>query len=236
MKVRAAYRRAARSPSRLGEAYEAQQVLPSDYPSFGEEPLTSPKSVGMRMLTFLRDCDEIKYLQERLNGEVSSDHERRLLGKRSGQTSAVTVEMILLAVLVCAQVHKSFRRTDLLRTLIGLHEDVARKVGLIDSDGILFVPSYKAFAYQLLRLEAVLCEGWTVQTGWLATVHCDLRWLVQTLIKASIPRKMRRMIRHVAVDGTAVQSWDTEPTDHRKGTRPVTPWVRSEPRPLTPTS
>ena len=24
--------------------------------------------------------------------------------------------------------------------------------------------------------------------------------------------------------------------DHRKGTRPVTPWVRSEPRPLTPTS
>ena len=53
MKLRAAYRRSARSPSRLGEAYEAQQVLPSDYPSFGEEPLTSPKSVGTRMLTFL---------------------------------------------------------------------------------------------------------------------------------------------------------------------------------------
>ena len=209
MKLRAAYRRAARSPSRLGEAYEAQQVLPSDYPSFGEEPLTSPKSVGMRMLTFLRGCDEIKYLQERLNGEVSPDHKRRMLRKRSGQTSAVTVEMILLAVLVCTQVHKSFRRTDIVRTLIGLHEDVARKVGLIDSDGILFVPSYKAFAYQMLRLEAVLCEGWTAQTGWLAPVRCDLRWFVQTLIKASIPREMRRMIRHVAVDGTAVQSWGT---------------------------
>ena len=31
-------------------------------------------------------------------------------------------------------------------------------------------------------------------------------------------------------------SRDTGSTDHRKGTRPVTPWVRSEPRPLTPTS
>ena len=209
MKLRAAHRRAARSTARLGEAYEAQQVLPSDYPSFGEEPLTSPKSVGMRMLTFLRGCDEVSYLQERLNGEVSDGHERRLLGKRRGQTSAVTVEMVLLAVLVCAQVHKSFRRTDLLRTLIGLHEDVARKVGLIDGDGILFVPSYKAFAHQVLRLEEVLREGWAVQTGWFATVHCDLRWFVQTLIKASIPRKMRRMIRHVAVDGTAVYSWGT---------------------------
>ena len=124
--------------------------------------------------------------------------------------------MILLAVLVCTQVHKSFRRTDILRTLIGLHEDVARRVGLIDSDGILFVPSYKAFAYQVLRLEAVLCEGWTAQTGWLAPVRCDLRWFVQTLIKASIPRKMRRMIRHVAVDGTAVQSWGT----WRRGSHP----------------
>ena len=165
----------------------------------------------MRMLTFLDGGgrDVVEHIQERLNGEVSPDHERRVLRRRQGQKSAVTVEMILLAVLVCAQIHKSFRRTDILRTLIGLHEDVARKVGLIDSDGILFVPTYKQFVWQMQRVESVLAEGWTTYTGWLTPVRCNLRWFVQALIKASVPRKARRQIRHVGVDATSVRSWGT---------------------------
>ena len=212
MKLRAARRRAARSTLRLGEAYEIQQVLPSDYPTEFDELLTSSRSVGMRMLTFLRSgCgDVVERIQERLNSEVSPDHERRVLRERQGQKSAVTVEMILLAVLVCAQLHKSFRRTDILRTLIGLHEDIARKVGLIDSDGILFVPTYKQFVWQMQRVESVLAEGWTARNGWLTTsASCDLRWFVQALLKASVPRKVRRQMRHVAVDATSVRSWGT---------------------------
>ena len=211
MKLRAARRRAARSTLRLGEAYEIQQVLPSDYPTEFDEPLTSSRSLGMRMLAFLHGCDSdvVGRIQERLNSEVSPGHERLLLRERPGQKSAVTVEMILLAMLVCAQVHKSFRRTDILRTLIGLHEDVARNVGLIDSDGTLFVPTYKAFVWQMRRVESVLAEGWTAQTGWLTPVRCDLHWFVQALMKASVPRKVRRQIRHVGVDATSVRSWGT---------------------------
>ena len=213
MKLRAARRRAARSPLRLGEAYEIQQVLPSDYPTEFDELLTSSRSLGMRMLAFLARlrfrCRRThpgaseQRSQPRPRAAAAQGATRPEVRGHCGDDSARDAG--------CAQVHKSFRRTDILRTLIGLHEDVARTVGLIDSDGTLFVPTYKAFVWQMRRVEAVLREGWTVhQPGWLTTsVRCDLHWFVQALMKASVPRKVRRQIRHVGVDATSVRSWGT---------------------------
>ena len=212
MSRRAKHRRAARGSIRP-EALDAQRVLPDDHPYRLDEPLESSLALGTRLLALIRHSKAAEAIQLRLNSltELDERGDSVLCGPRPGPRAQVTVEMLLLATLICAHKLKSYRRTDLSRALVGLHPDVARKVGLIGSDGDLIVPSYKLMLRQLLRMETVLRAGWAVveragHPDERRTRH-DLRWLTQTLIKATIPKKQRERVNHVVVDSTHVRSW-----------------------------
>ena len=192
-------------------------MLPDDHPYRLDEPLESSLALGTRLLALIRMASRSKAasdaIQLRLNSltELDERGDSVLCGPRPGPRAQVTVEMLLLATLICARKLKSYRRTDLSRALVGLHPDVARKVGLIGSDGDLIVPSYKLMLRQMLRMETVLRAGWTVveRAGQPdeRRIRHDLRWLTQTLIKATIPKKQRGRITHVVVDSTHVRSW-----------------------------
>ena len=165
------------------------------------------------MLHLIRNSGVVDPLEARLNGLVDNTRERRLLGPRPGQRSRVTVAMMLLAILLSALCERSYRRSDLLRVLSGLHADVARRVGLIDADGNLVVRHYKTVLRQVHRMESVLRDGWTVveHEGTPAekrTVY-DMRWFVRSLIRASVPESVLAQVRHVAVDSTNINSWAT---------------------------
>ena len=167
----------------------------------------------MRMLTYLRHPGDnfVKQLQERMDRVVDSDDGNRLGERHPGRRSQVTAEVMLLVVLLCAQVLRSFRLTDLSRVLAGLDADVAREVGLVGPDGEIVVPSYNSLWRQMTRLIEALREGWTVveREGQPdeRRVRYDMEWLIAAMVKASIPRRERRNIRHLVVDGTGIRSW-----------------------------
>ena len=169
----------------------------------------------MRMLTYLRHPGDnfVKQLQERMDRVVDSDDGNRLGERHPGRRSQVTAEVMLLVVLLCAQVLRSFRLTDLSRVLAGLDADVAREVGLVGPDGEIVVPSYNSLWRQMTRLVEALREGWTVveREGQPdeRRVRYDMEWLIAAMVKASIPRRERRNIRHLVVDGTGIRSWGT---------------------------
>ena len=120
----------------------------------------------------------------------------------------VTVEMMLLAILIAADLKKSYRRTDISRVLLGLHAEVAMAVGLIDGDSNLIVPPYKVLAAQLLRMERALREGWTseAEEGDEVIEH-DLQWLINRFVEHSVPNGELRTITNITVDDTDITAW-----------------------------
>ena len=209
---RAACRRRARAcATKEGDIPDSERCLQSDHPSPTKRSALTTKTEGMRMLWLIHKSGVEEPLEARLNGLVDSTSERRLLGPRPGQRSRVTVTTMLLAILLSALCERSFRRTDLSRVLSGLHADVARAVGLFDSDSKLAVPHYKTLNRQLLRLEGVLRDGWTVVENEgqpdEVRVRYDLQWFVRSLLRASIPERVLADVRHVAVDATNINSW-----------------------------
>ena len=209
---RAACRRRARAcATKEGDIPDSERCLQSDHPSPTKRSALTTKTEGLRMLWLIHKSGVVEPLEARLNGLVDSTSERRLLGPRPGQRSRVTVTTMLLAILLCALCERSYRRTDLLRVLTGLHVDVARTVGLVDADGAFVVKHYKTVLRQLVRMESVLREGWTVvenegQPDEVRVRH-DLQWFVRSLLRASIPERVLADVRHVAVDATNINSW-----------------------------
>ena len=190
-------------------------VLPPDHPRPLLGPLTTNRTQGTRMLTFLEATGVAAIIQTRMNSltETEPNGEKRLAGQRPGPIAQTTVEMILLAWLLCAEEWQSYRRSELMRVLVGLHEDVASAVGLVDARGNWTVPPYKGFLRQLLRVERVLREGWTVvehegQPNEERILY-DMEWFTRTLLEKSIPKRAREQVRHVALDSTGVRSWAT---------------------------
>ena len=212
---RAACRRAARGAGGFGAVQPDERKLPKDHPNPADGALLSSKAQGMRTLTYIRHSDTrfAAAVQQRLDSTVDPGDENRLLEEHPGPKSPVTAEVMFVAILLCAQILRSCRRTDLSRVLAGLHRDVAREVGLLGPDGELVVPSYKSLCRQLTRFQDALRGGWTVveregQPGE-KRVRYDLEWLIVAMVKASIPRSERRKIQHIVVDATSVRSWGT---------------------------
>lgn len=161
----------------------------------------------MRLLGVVWRSTTSDPIRLRLSSTVTPGNPRQIIGLRPGPRSVVTVEALSLAMLLSVDLAKSYRRSDLSSVLAGLHLDVARLVGLTDNAGNLIVPSYQALARQVLRMERVLREGWTVVEPSGKRVRYDLRWFIREMIRASVPRHQRRRIRHIAVDATDVRSW-----------------------------
>ena len=193
---------------RLHDRLEDQRVLPENHPNRDDGPLMSSRTQGMRLLDFVRRSKVAPLIQLRLNGLIDRENDMRLLGPRPGPQSMVTVEMMLLAILIAADIKKSYRRTDISRVLIGLHPDIALAVGLIDEDDNLIVPPYKVLAEQLLRMERALREGWTSQAeeGDEVIEH-DLQWLINRFVEHSIPREELQTITNITVDDTDITAW-----------------------------
>ena len=190
-------------------------ALPADHPSPLLGPLSTNRTAGMRMLAFVDATRVAPIIQTRMNSRTKTgpDGEKRLAGQRPGPKAQTTVRLLLLSWLLCADGWHNYRRSELMRVVVGLDEDVAREVGLVDAKGNRRVPPYKDFLRQLLRMEKVLREGWTVvehegQPNE-KRVRYDMDWFVRTLIKASVPKRALEQVRHVALDSTAVHSWGT---------------------------
>ena len=199
----------------LGVGSMSSPVLPPDHPRPLLGPLTTNRTQGTRMLTFLEATGVAAIIQTRMNSltETEPNGDKRLAGQRPGPIAQTTVEMILLAWLLCAEEWQSYRRSELMRVLVGLHEDVASAVGLVDARGNWTVPPYKGFLRQLLRVERVLREGWTVvehegQPNEERSRY-DMERVTRTLLEKSIPKRAREQVRHVALDSTGVRSWAT---------------------------
>ncbi|MYA85668.1 MAG: hypothetical protein F4Y12_08815 [Acidimicrobiaceae bacterium] len=187
---------------------DAQRQLPEDHPNRDDGQLSSSRGKEMELLQFVRRSKAAELIQLRLNSLIDSDDDNRLVGPRPGPESMVTTEMMLLATLLAAHINKSYRRTDLSRVLLGLHPDVALEVGLIDADNNLVVPGYKVLAWQLRRMERVLREGWTYQADDDEEITLyNLQWLINRLIKHSIPSSELKKITNVTVDDTDIKAW-----------------------------
>ena len=193
---------------RLHDHLEDQRVLPSDHPNRDDVPLLSTRARGSHLLRVVRRTKVAQSIQRRLNGLIDLDDDMRLLGPRPGPQSMVTVEMMLLAILIAADLKKSYRRTDISRVLLGLHAEVAMAVGLIDGDSNLIVPPYKVLAAQLLRMERALREGWTseAEEGDEVIEH-DLQWLINRFVEHSVPNGELRTITNITVDDTDITAW-----------------------------
>ena len=108
------------------------------------------------------------------------------LSSHRGQKSVVTDEALLLAILLAAWKRSSYRRTDLCAVLNGLDPRVAVYLGLCDSNGLITV-SYKALARQILRLEKLLYSEHEKRLTGEEGDCCDLQWLADKLVPASMP-------------------------------------------------
>lgn len=157
-------------------------------------PTFTTQAEGLRMLKLIRDSGVGEPLEARLR-------------QRPGPRSPVTAQMLLLATLLCG-LHGRQHRKDLALVLAGLHEDVAREVGLSDADRDRFLRDPTPVTRQARAMEQVLSEGWTVVENEgqpdEALVHHDLRWLERSLIRASVPDEVMARVRHVAVGAAAI--------------------------------
>ena len=151
----------------------------------------------MRWLNIVRKTRATDILQTRLNSsvEIGPHGEKRLSGPRPGPRSLVTAEMYLLAMFLCAEFRNCYRRSELVRMLLGLHDDVAREVGLMDRHGNRKALPYKTLVYQAHRIESVLHDGWTAPARQAHPdkkhVRYDMSWFIREFLRASIPRDAR---------------------------------------------
>ena len=149
-------------------------------------PIPTTKADGLRMLKCIRDSGVVEPLEAKL-------------GQAPGPRSSVTVPMLLLGTLLCGLTMRQ-RRSDLLRVLAGLHDEVAREVGLLDRDGNRITCQPKAVFQQTMRIERELTEGWTAMENGIVVLH-DLPWFAESLIRASVPADVWAAVAAAAANG-----------------------------------
>ena len=163
---------------------------PSDHPDRAAEPLESAEDVGMRMISVAERSGVLPPVGKLFAGER---------GKKMTITYKALVVAILLAV---HSVGRSYTRADVCAAIPGMKPSVARKLGILDDDGQWHIPSYKSVCWMIKRLERKLRRGWDY-----GSTRCDLNWFAASLVRASVPRKIRRSVDTIVIDGTAVEAF-----------------------------
>lgn len=199
MSKRAEHRRAEREKRKPRFRLTAEQIillnkertLPRDHPSIHKGYyIPSPLELATYAMQVFKRSGVLPYL------------ERKLRNHPGGQSS-LPILALLVTMLVAAAYNPSYRRTDLCAILNGLEAEVAYKLGLSSTEArTLF--SYNMVNKQCLRLEKALKQGWTDDED---GTKCGFNWFSHCLLKAIIPRKLRRRITAVAADSTFVFSW-----------------------------
>lgn len=188
-------RRAEKTAERMGmdlEQYEAwtSTELPEDHPNPGGEPLLSSLQEGWAAIRTVERSKTLSHLEPKMKG-------------RRGPKVLFPWKALLVCIQLAGSLSsKSYRRSDVTTVLHGLHPVVKEELGLIDDKGNPKVIAHKLVNKMHKRLERLLRLGWNS-----GSVRCNMAWFIQGMIKASVPRKIRRSVTAVAVDSTSVPAW-----------------------------
>ena len=191
---RKALRRLERAAAALGLTVEQlyaweQRELPDDHPDAGDEPRLSSEQLGRRMIRVVERSGTLQHLEPKWR-------------KRLGRKRKVGVRALLVAIELTAHRCGSYRRSDVCAVLAGLHPAIAAELGLVDDHGLPIIVKYKTVARSLRVLE------WRLRLGWYSDdVRCDLEWITHAMVSASVPRRIRRTVKVVAVDSTPIEAW-----------------------------
>ena len=133
---------------------------------------------------------------------VDASCEKRFTRSR-GRKRRLSYTALLVAILVAGYSRgRSYTRADVCAAIAGFSPEVARSLGVLDADGKWHVPRYKVVNRMIKRLERSLRWAWTHED----ILH-GLEWFAASLITASVPRKIRRSVKTIAIDGTPIEAW-----------------------------
>lgn len=124
----------------------------------------------------------------------------RRLRSHPGRTCSYAPEMLCVGTILSILNGWTLELTDVTRALAAIPSITRARLGLRDADGYFI--GYRSVDHQFNRLTQALDEGWDDDDG----THCDLQWLIDALIKASIPDDAAP-VQAVALDGMAVESF-----------------------------
>ena len=165
------------------------RMVPSDHPNQAVEMLESSKATGLRMISVVERSGLLGPMEERFNGS-------------RGRKMVISVKAMLVVFLVTKYTSDSCTRADMCRAIPGLKPSVARSIGVLDADGEWHIPSYKSLNRFFKRLERSLRRGWIS-----GDTLCDLDWFAESLVRASVPREVRRSVETVVIDSTGIEAF-----------------------------
>ena len=193
---RKAQRRTARAAAKMQMTpqqfanWQSHRKLSSDFPVKSEEPEWSSKEQGLRIISVVDRSGVLAHLEPKMT-------------PRRGPKARVSIRALLVCIMMAAyRKTKSYKRSDVVAVMYGLHPDIAQMLGLLDQHGNFKPIKFKRVAYQLIKFEALLWLGWNS-----GTTRCDLRWFSNAMVWASVPRHIRRTVKTVIVDSTPVETW-----------------------------
>lgn len=170
-------------------AWHTGRQLPADHPDKAAEIRFSTRELGFRCIDVVERAKVLKHLVPRFSG-------------LRGRKRQLSIKAFVVCVLIAAYIGRSYRRTDLVSVLYGLHPDVAAALGLLDANGQMLDITYNVVIKTANRLERLLRRGF--RSG---LTRCDLAWFAHRMIRASVPRHIRRSVRAAIVDSTPVPTW-----------------------------
>ena len=184
-------RRAAAAAGMTVEQYLAwrQRELPDDHPDTGGEPTPSSEPLGRRMIRVVERSGALEKVEHKMH-------------KRRGRKRHLNAKALLVGIQLAACLLGSYRRSDVCSILNGLHPAIAAELGLVDHHGCPITVKYKVVQATCRWLE------WRLRLGWYADdVRCDLAWITNAMVAASVPRRIRRTATAVALDSTPVEAY-----------------------------
>ena len=193
---RAARRRASRAAANTNwtlqelQAWEQNRKLPRDHPNKAAEPIISSKELGLRMIGVVDRTAVVPYLDAEMQGT-------------RGPKRRLTVKALQVCNLITAYMQsKSYRRVDVVAVLYGLHPVVAQQLGLVDKKRRMKYISYNSLTDLAGKIEKSLHEGWMH-----GILRCDMEWFAHRMLRASVPRTIRRKARAAIIDSSPVKCW-----------------------------
>ena len=193
---RKAQRRTARAAAKMRMTlqqfanWQSHRKLPKDFPVKSAEPEWSSKEQGLRIISVVERSGVLEDLEPKMT-------------PRRGPKARASIKALLVCIAMAAYLKtKSYKRSDVVAVMYGLHPDIAQMLGLLDQHGNFKPIKFKRVACQLIKFEALLWLGW--HSG---ATRCDLRWFSNAMVWASVPRHIRRTVKAVIVDSTPVETW-----------------------------
>ena len=171
------------------EELNRQRILHPKHPSSGDRPFISDFVDGRQAIAYVRRSPVRHAIDQ-------------ILRNHPGPETPLRTE-VLLAVMYLAAGLGSFTRSAIASVLAGLDARIAIEWGLLDPDKGHQPLSYKTVHKHALILEQLLRTGATLENG---TV-IDLQWSTYEFLLPSVPKHLRRRVKEIAIDGTAIETY-----------------------------